>query len=80
MKRSYVHGSYWIEIETRAVDNGFEGRAYIFVSRDFARSGGGPIRVVSPHRATGDEAMKAAATSAEAWADGPGAGAGQERP
>jgi hypothetical protein len=73
MKRSYTYGHYWIELTTTTEGQRFEALANIFVSREDALHGAGPVYAVTGSGVTEDEATKAAEAKVKAWADGPGA-------
>jgi len=72
-KRSYSYRGYYIEVAVQeAAEKRFEGTATIFGSPESARSGQGPVHRCARMGRTREEADRAAATSAESWADGPG--------
>jgi len=72
-KRSYRYSGYYIEVVVQKVgEKYFEGTATIFGSPGSARSGQGPVHRCARMGHTREEADRAAAASAESWADGPG--------
>ena len=72
-KRSYSYRGYYIEVAVQeAAEKRFEGTATIFGSPESERSGQGPVHRCARMGRTREEAYRAAATSAESWADGPG--------
>ena len=72
MKRSYDYKGYWIVVVAQEAGGSFDGTAAIFGSRESARTGQGPVHRCARMGRTREEADRAAATSAESWADGPG--------
>ena len=73
MKRSYSYARYWIDLTTEPDGTRFKARANIFVSREHARKGAGPVHVVTGQGETDDEAGQVAESRVKTWADGPGA-------
>ena len=72
-KRSYRYSGYYIEVAVQKVGvKHFEGTAAIFESPESARSGQGPVHRCARMGRTREEADRAAAASAESWAEGPG--------
>ncbi len=72
-KRTYRYNGYYIQVAVQEVgEKHFEGTATIFGSRESARSGQGPVHRCARMGRTHAEADRAAARSAESWADGPG--------
>ena len=72
-KRSYRYSGYYIEVAVQEVGvKHFEGTAAIFGSPESARSGQGPVHRCARMGRTREEADRAAAASAESWAEGPG--------
>jgi hypothetical protein len=71
-KRSYNYSGYHIEVAVQETGERYEGIAAIFGSPESARSGQGPVHRCARMGRTPEEADRATAASAEAWADGPG--------
>ena len=72
MRRSYDYKGYWIVVVAQEAGGRFDGTATIFGSPESARGGQGPVHRRARMGRTREEAYRAAATSAESWADGPG--------
>ena len=71
--RSYNYKGYYIEVVVQEVgEKRFEGTAAIFGSPESAESGQGPVHRCARMGRTHEETDRAAAASAESWADGPG--------
>jgi hypothetical protein len=72
-KRSYNYKGYYFEVTVQEVgEKHFEGTATIFGSLGSPRSGQGPVHRCARMGRTREEAYRAAAASAESWANGPG--------